>query len=93
MCAQLYRRLPFWYSSTFYDLSSQAIEYTFHRRSTSLAESIDHIIQHFSFKAMAIIDAAKVGGVLFLIKVCKIVFLELWETNPNHNVFCLYLFV
>jgi len=37
----------------------KSIEYTFHRRSMFVAENINHIIQHFSFKAMAAVDVAK----------------------------------
>ncbi|XP_057296069.1 WASH complex subunit 4-like isoform X2 [Hydractinia symbiolongicarpus] len=37
----------------------KAIECTFHRRSMYVAESINHIIQHLSFKAMVIVDTAK----------------------------------
>jgi len=37
----------------------KAIEHTFHRRSMYVAESINHIIQHLSFTAMALIDGAK----------------------------------
>eukprot|EP00111_Clytia_hemisphaerica_P017411 TCONS_00051483-protein len=37
----------------------KGIEYTFHRRSMYIAESINHICQHLSFKAMVVIDTVK----------------------------------
>ena len=37
----------------------KSIEYTFHRRSLDVAANINHISQHLSFKAMAMVDAAK----------------------------------
>jgi len=38
----------------------QAIEHTFHRRSMLIAESVNHMIQHLTFMALACIDTAKV---------------------------------
>ncbi|XP_065673596.1 WASH complex subunit 4 isoform X2 [Hydra vulgaris] len=37
----------------------KAIEYTFHRRSMYIVQSINHIRQHLSFKALHIVDSAK----------------------------------
>lgn len=38
----------------------QAIEHTFHRRSMLIAESVNHMLQHLTFMALACIDTAKV---------------------------------
>ena len=40
----------------------KAIEHTFHRRSMLIAESVNHIVQHLSFMALASISTAKVSG-------------------------------
>ncbi|PFX13788.1 WASH complex subunit 7 [Stylophora pistillata] len=37
----------------------KAIEHTFHRRSMLIAESVNHMIQHLTFMALACIDTAK----------------------------------
>lgn len=49
----------------------KAIEHTFHRRSMLVTESINHIIQHLSFLALASIGAAKVSLVEEERKRCK----------------------
>ena len=38
----------------------QAIEHTFHRRTMLVAESINHVVQFLSFKALNAIATAKV---------------------------------
>ena len=38
----------------------KAIDHTFHRRSLLIAQSINHIVQHLSFMALAAIETAKV---------------------------------
>ena len=42
----------------------QAIEHTFHRRTMLVAESINHIVQFLSFKALNAIATAKVRHML-----------------------------
>lgn len=37
----------------------KSIEYTFHRRSLDVADNINHIIQHLSFKAMIMVETAR----------------------------------